>query len=177
MSKWYNIPFIKTAGFFGEIAFCNQETGKYSKLFRRAIPWSVILGVLLFVITFSLYSLSYKFFGYRYVLPVVNPFSVISVVLISPVVETLLLQALPFMIGRYLNFDNKIIIIISVLVFALVHSSNGLQPLIINGFVSGIYLACCYSIFSRMNIAIAIVTTTIVHAVHNSIVVYSLKIL
>ena len=88
---------------------------------------------------------------------------------IAPVVETLLLQALPVAIARGLKAGFKVQILASLIPFTLLHLPEGVCVGICAGLVGGFYLAFNYAHWIEKSLWTALWTTTVAHIIRNSL--------
>lgn len=90
-------------------------------------------------------------------------------IVLGPLAETLLLQALPHQLGeRYLKSEAARLTLL-ILPFALGHVTAE-APLLgfINGVWGGVLLGLCYRAFASQSTLQAILLTTLIHAAHNA---------
>lgn len=92
---------------------------------------------------------------------------VIILVLVAPLLETVVFQALPCGLARLCSWGFSIQLIVSWVPFALVHLPSGLSTFISAGLVSGYYLAQTYVRLRRRSLLIAFVLTVASHALLN----------
>lgn len=93
----------------------------------------------------------------------------------APVIETLLFQALPAMVGRRFALSNAFLFGIVVVPFSLLHLiPAALLPSSINGFVGGLSLGLCYIVCMSRSHFHAFSVTAAVHALHNATVFFLL---
>lgn len=90
------------------------------------------------------------------------------ILVIAPVFETLLLQALPVAIARWLNAGFKVQILASLIPFTLLHLPEGIPAGICAGLVGGFYLAFTYVHWREKSLWTALWTTTVSHLIRNS---------
>jgi O-antigen/teichoic acid export membrane protein len=91
------------------------------------------------------------------------------VVLIGPVVETLLFQALPIFVARKFNAPFVWQIIISMVIFASLHFLEGIPTGIAAGLVGGFYFAFTYAHWREKSRWTAFWVTAISHAFNNAV--------
>jgi hypothetical protein len=99
------------------------------------------------------------------------PIEVVFVLMLiaAPLVETLLLQALPIFIVRLLRGSLRTQILVSALIFALLHLPEGLGTGISAGVVGGLYFAFAYAHWRTKSRWQAFWVTAGSHAIHNGI--------
>ena len=94
---------------------------------------------------------------------------ILAVILVgAPILETLLFQALPITIARWLKAGFKVQILASLVPFALVHLPEGIATGVCAGFVGGFYLAFTYAHWVEKSAWTALWTTTVAHFIRNS---------
>ena len=91
------------------------------------------------------------------------------IVIFAPVLETLLMQALPIFIARKANASFRTQIIIGTIVFSIMHLKEGWGTFISAGIVGGFYFSFAYAYWRRKNRWQAFWVTAGSHAVHNAI--------
>ncbi|NIP25918.1 MAG: CPBP family intramembrane metalloprotease [Phycisphaerae bacterium] len=91
------------------------------------------------------------------------------VVLIGPVVETLLFQALPIFVARKFNAPFVWQIVISMVIFTSLHFLEGIPTGIAAGLVGGFYFAFTYAHWREKSRWTAFWVTAISHAFNNAI--------
>jgi hypothetical protein len=94
-----------------------------------------------------------------------------AAILFAPLFETLLLQALPISIARALKAKIHTQIIISTLIFALLHFPEGIAVGIGAGVIGGWYFAFAYARWARRSFWTALWVTTVAHLIRNVIAV------
>lgn len=94
-------------------------------------------------------------------------------ILIAPVIETLVLQFLPAIIGRRFALSDALLLAIVVVPFSLSHLIPAAPlPSLINGFVGGLSLGLCYIVCMPRSHFHAFSVTAAVHALHNAVVFF-----
>jgi hypothetical protein len=91
------------------------------------------------------------------------------IVLIAPLLETLLLQALPVFVVRRFKARWFYQFLAGLLPFALTHLTNGFSSFIAAGLVGGSYFSFCYVHWRQRSRWTATWTTMAQHAIHNGI--------
>ena len=91
------------------------------------------------------------------------------VVILAPVLETLLCQALPILILRLFTDSVPAQIGFSTLLFAALHFPEGIGVGISAGVVGGFYFAFAFTVFCKKSAWQAIAATALCHAIHNGI--------
>jgi hypothetical protein len=94
----------------------------------------------------------------------------IGTVLLSPFIETLLLQVVPVMIARHFGASYRVQLLAATLVFAASKFPFGIETGILAGLVSGFYLAFTYLHWERESFNSALLVTFGAHATHNLVV-------
>ena len=92
-------------------------------------------------------------------------------VVIAPIFETLLLQALPVWIARLCKARFSIQVVASMVPFLLLHAIESIQTGIAAGLVSGFYLAFTYVHWRENRRWTAFWVTAVSHAIHNAILI------
>ena len=90
-----------------------------------------------------------------------------SAVLVAPVLETLLCQALPIMIARFLRATFTLQVLVAWVAFALPHFREGLHVGIAAGVVGGFYFGFTYAHWIKTSRWTAFWTTATSHALQN----------
>jgi len=93
----------------------------------------------------------------------------LAIVVIGPVVETLLLQALPIYVARKFNAPFIWQIIISMVIFTSLHLLEGIPTGIAAGLVGGFYFAFTYAHWREKSRWTAFWVTAISHAFNNAV--------
>lgn len=88
-------------------------------------------------------------------------------VLLSPFIETLLLQALPVWIARAAGLGFWGQVVVSLVVFAASHLMVNLSTAIFGGLLSGFYIAFTYVHWRKDSFRTALWMTTATHGLHN----------
>jgi hypothetical protein len=91
--------------------------------------------------------------------------------LIAPPVETLLLQALPIFVARKLKASLRAQVIVSTVIFAAAHLTEGFITVISAGAVGGFYFAFTYAHWRQESRWTSFWVTALSHAIHNAIAV------
>ena len=91
------------------------------------------------------------------------------IVILAPVLETLLMQALPIFIARKANASFKTQVIIGTIVFSIMHLKEGWGTFISAGIVGGFYFSFAYAYWRRKTRWQAFWVTAGSHAIHNAI--------
>jgi len=95
--------------------------------------------------------------------------TLIIIVILAPIFETLLLQALPVAIARWRKAGFKVQILASLIPFTLAHLPEGVAVGIGAGLIGGFYLAFNYVHWRERSIWTALWTTTLAHAIRNGV--------
>jgi hypothetical protein len=98
-------------------------------------------------------------------------------VIAAPVLETLLLQALPIFIVRLLKGSMCTQILVSAALFAACHFPEGVVTGVSAGVIGGLYFAFAYTRWRTMSRWQAFWVTALAHSIHNIIVFLLLVIL
>ena len=93
----------------------------------------------------------------------------ILLVISAPLIETLMFQAIPISIIKWLKFSFSIQIIIPFLLFSIAHFLVGWQVGISAGIIAGFYLAFTYAHWISKSHLTAFWTTTLSHSIRNFI--------
>lgn len=88
---------------------------------------------------------------------------------IAPIFETLLFQALPIAIARWLKAGFKVQILASLIPFTLVHLPDGVSVGICAGLIGGFYLAFTYAHWVEKSVWTALWTTAVGHFIRNGL--------
>jgi hypothetical protein len=91
------------------------------------------------------------------------------IVVIAPIGETLLFQALPIYVARKFNAPFNRQIIISMAIFAGLHFLEGIPTGIAAGLVGGFYFAFTYTHWREKSMWTAFWVTAVSHAFNNSV--------
>ena len=103
---------------------------------------------------------------------ITNPVAVIiTVILIGPIAETLLLQTLPIELSRRFNRPILFQFCAGMIPFALLHFVTGIHVGIASGVVGGVFFSYTYLECRRDSWLEATKVTCITHCLHNVIVV------
>ena len=97
--------------------------------------------------------------------------AVLAAVLIAPVVETILAQALPIFVVRKFGGSFRVQIIISTVIFAVCHFSESAAVGISAGVIGGFYFAFTYAHWREKSRWASFWVTATSHAIHNGIIV------
>jgi hypothetical protein len=92
----------------------------------------------------------------------------VAAILVAPWLETLLLQMLPVGLARLCGAGRSAQLILSMVVFAVLHFMAGLATGLAAGIVSGFYLAFTYTHWRRHSRTRAFLMTTTQHMIHNT---------
>lgn len=98
-------------------------------------------------------------------------------VVIAPVVETLLLQALPIFVARKFNASFRLQIVVSTVVFAACHLPEGIVTAIAAGLIGGFYFAFTYAHWREKSRWASFWVTAVSHSIHNGICIAPLALL
>lgn len=90
------------------------------------------------------------------------------IVVLAPVFETLLLQALPIFIARKLKAPFAVQVLASAVVFAALHFLDGISAGICAGIVGGFYFAFTFAHWREKSRWTAFWVTALSHAIHNA---------
>ncbi|MHC4642306.1 MAG: CPBP family glutamic-type intramembrane protease [Planctomycetota bacterium] len=91
------------------------------------------------------------------------------IVVLAPVFETLLLQALPIFIARKLKASFTVQVIASTVVFAALHFLEGIPTGICAGIIGGFYFAFTFAHWRDKSRWTAFWVTALSHAIHNAV--------
>lgn len=91
------------------------------------------------------------------------------IVVMAPVYETLLLQALPIFIARKLKAPFAVQVLASMVVFAVPHFLDGISAGICAGMIGGFYFAFTFAHWREKSRWTAFWVTALAHAIHNAI--------
>ena len=93
----------------------------------------------------------------------------ILVVLVAPVLETLLFQALPIFFVRLLKGSLQAQVLVSTILFAAVHFAEGIPVGVSAGIIGGFYFGLAYAHWRTQSRWRPLWITTVCHAIHNGI--------
>ena len=93
-------------------------------------------------------------------------------VVVAPVLETLLFQALPVWIARLCKIGSSGQVIVSVVPFTIGHAIEGIQTGIAAGLLGGFYFAFTYVHWRERSRWQAFWVTAVSHAIHNAILIF-----
>lgn len=93
----------------------------------------------------------------------------VFIVILAPVFETLIMQALPIYIARKLRASFRTQVISATTVFALCHLAEGIAAIIAAGIIGGFYFSFAYAHWRKQSRWQAFWVTAGAHAIHNSI--------
>lgn len=93
----------------------------------------------------------------------------LSIVFVAPVLETLLMQALPIFVARKFQASFKTQVICATVVFALFHVLEGFAAFLAAGIVGGFYFSFAYAHWRTKGRWLAFWVTAGGHAIHNAI--------
>jgi hypothetical protein len=99
------------------------------------------------------------------------PLFMFAGVIVAPVFETLLFQALPVWIARKCKATFSIQVVAALLLFFAAHAIEGFGTAIAAGLVGGFYFAFTYVHWREQKRWTAFWTTALSHAIHNGIVI------
>jgi len=94
----------------------------------------------------------------------------IGAVILSPIIETVLLQVLPVMVARHFGAGHRIQILAATVLFAASKFPFGIETGILTGLVGGFYLAFTYVHWERESFNSALLMTFGAHATHNLVI-------
>lgn len=92
-------------------------------------------------------------------------------VIVAPLFETLIFQALPVWIARLYKAGFAVQLLSSIVPFFLAHVTEGLGTGLCAGLVGGFYFAFTYVHWRKISLWTAIWTTAVSHAIHNGLVI------
>lgn len=92
-------------------------------------------------------------------------------VVVAPVLETLIFQALPIWIARLFHASFSVQVAASVILFFLAHVIEGIGTGIAAGLVGGFYFGFTYAHWRERGRWTAFWTTAVSHAIHNGILI------
>jgi len=93
----------------------------------------------------------------------------VFIVILAPVFETLIMQALPIYIARKLHASFRTQVIAATTVFTLCHLAEGIAAIIAAGIIGGFYFSFAYAHWRKQSRWQAFWVTGAAHAIHNSI--------
>lgn len=93
----------------------------------------------------------------------------IVIVIVAPVLETLLCQALPVAIARRFTRRFAVQVIVALIPFAILHFFNGIASGICAGVIGGFYFAFTYVHWREHARWTAFWVTAVSHALHNGV--------
>ncbi|MFZ6874173.1 CPBP family intramembrane glutamic endopeptidase [Undibacterium sp. Di27W] len=88
------------------------------------------------------------------------------VVILGPIIETLLFQALPFSIARLLKLNIWFTLLLMTSPFALLHYPNGLIG-IVNAFLGGLIYSTSFIVWEKNSYKVALCIVMAIHGLHN----------
>lgn len=91
------------------------------------------------------------------------------IVVLAPLYETLLLQALPIFIARKLKAPFALQVLSSMLLFAPLHFLDGIAAGICAGMIGGFYFAFTFAHWREKSRWTAFWVTALSHAIHNTV--------
>ena len=97
------------------------------------------------------------------------PLMLVVIVGIAPLFETLLFQALPIAIARWMKAGFKVQILASLIPFTLAHALEGIGTGVCAGLVGGFYLAFTYAHWIEKSVWTAMWTTAAAHFIRNGL--------
>lgn len=92
------------------------------------------------------------------------------ILVLAPVLETLLFQALPIGVARLFKAGFKMQVLVSTIPFAAAHLFEGITVGICAGLIGGFYLAFTYAHWVEKSVWTAMWTTTVAHFIRNGLV-------
>ncbi len=96
---------------------------------------------------------------------------VLLTVFFAPVIETLLLQAIPIALARLARAGFQVQVLASMVPFAALHFLEGAAAGVGAGVIGGFYFAFTYAHWRERSRWTAIWTTTVCHGIHNAMAV------
>jgi hypothetical protein len=93
----------------------------------------------------------------------------IVMLLVAPVLETLLFQALPIFFVRLLKGSLRTQVVVSTILFAAVHFTEGITAGVSAGIIGGFYFGLAYAHWRTQSRWSPLWITTVCHAIHNGI--------
>lgn len=87
-------------------------------------------------------------------------------VIIAPILETILLQALPFIVCRKLGLRRWLTFIMMSVPFALLHHHSGYLS-VINAFLGGVIFSATFIVWEKKTYYHALLVTMVIHSLHN----------
>ena len=96
---------------------------------------------------------------------------VVVTILFAPVIETLLLQAIPISLARVFKAGIKIQIAISTVIFAALHFPEGIGVGIGAGVIGGLYFAYAYAHWAKKSFWTAMWVTIVAHLIRNAVAI------
>jgi hypothetical protein len=146
--------------------------GRIARHFRRLVTLSEVP----FVLRVTLESIAAGIVALIVLMPFQSGqqneprFTCCDVVIIAPILETLLLQALPVRIAQIFTRRFSVHLLVGWLPFAALHFFKGFEAGIAAGVVGGYYVAFTYAVWVRHSHRKAIIVTIAMHALGNLIV-------
>lgn len=145
---------------------------------KAAFLWRVTLeGILVSLTITIILGLIFSLPGRSDLGKISSAAVVVKLCLFSPIVETLLLQALPVMLARIARAGIALQITVSVIVFAAAHFPAGIDSGVVAGILGGFYLAFTFVRWREESLASALTMTVASHAIHNTILVFAMILL
>ena len=94
-----------------------------------------------------------------------------AAVIVAPLIETALLQAVPIELARTLRLGFGVQVMIATGLFAAVHFVSGIVTGMVAGLVGGFYLSFTYAHWRGTSRSTAFLITSAAHAINNAILV------
>jgi hypothetical protein len=94
---------------------------------------------------------------------------ILVVLILAPVLETVFLQAIPVTVAKFFKAGMKIQILVSLLIFSLLHFSEGLAVGVGAGLIGGFYLAFTYAHWAQKSVWKALWVTAVAHVIRNTL--------
>lgn len=101
--------------------------------------------------------------------PMSLPVLFVVIVVVAPLLETLLFQALPVFIARKCRTTLKTQIIVATIVFAVMHLAEGIAAFVAAGIIGGAYFGFAYAFWRQSSRSKAFWVTAGGHSIHNAI--------
>jgi hypothetical protein len=97
-------------------------------------------------------------------------------VVIAPIIETVLTQALGFFVAKHLKLSDTYGFFLAWLIFAIAHYSSGLGSFLIAGVTGGLFLAFSFFVWQRKAWSTAFLVTSACHLINNAFVIFIMKV-
>ena len=145
---------------------------RHFEKYRKRSPWSFCWRITIegFVVAFVILGiLNLLFYVPDIDLEMTAIEFLLLAVILAPVVETLIFQALPIFVARLCRARFAIQVLISMFLFAVPHFSEGPDVGVGAGIIGGFYSAFTYAHWRQKSRWTALWTTTVSHSLHNAL--------